>query len=106
MKFSLANIDAYTPDKVPVSIEMADPQNWQDVGAIAAVVSTRIVELIRFAKADDPEWSTEYISSLPQADDSKGRVFFVHEDMYATLKPQFEVIVWDAVHSVVGDELN
>lgn len=106
MKFSLANIDAYTPPKVPVTVEMVDPHNWEDVNKIAQDIHDKLVERIRIAKADEAEWKVEHISCSPQADDSKGRVFFVHADMYVMLTPKFKGDVWHCTRMVVGNELD
>lgn len=106
MKFSLANIVTYTPANMPVTVTMEDPQDWEDVGKIAKGIHDKLVELIKFAKADDPPWAKEHISCSPQADDSKGRVFFVHAGMYAMLTPMFPDIVKDCANTVLGDKTN
>ena len=112
MKWSLANIDGYTPANVPETVEMADPQDWQDVDRIDKNLHDKLVIEMRIAKPDEDDWKVEYISCSPQADDCKGRTFFVHADMYAMLtsktdgRSRFHVLTWESIHEVVGDELD
>lgn len=114
MRFSVGNVDAWVPNDTLKSVETRLPQKTDNVAKIDKVLHGKLVKCIADAKKYQPKWMAEFITCLPHEDSSMGgRVYYVHDDMYAMLtakktdgQTEFETQAWGSIHEVVGNELD
>lgn len=106
MEYTLIDIMADIQTREPVTIKVKDPGNWEQVHDITGAIRRKMLELMNLTKQGVPGELDVRISCMPPEDGGSGRVFYVKPDMFVMLKPLFAGIVWNCIHTEIGDELD